>query len=75
MTGIIVLTEQASTTKDGEMVALWLKNEQEVMLKGIYRESGKLCLQPANKQIKPLYQDPDNVEIQEKLIGVIRKFR
>jgi len=71
--GDIVLMEQASTANDGEMVALWLKDEQEVTLKRIYRDSDKLRLQPANKQMSPLYQDPGNVEIQGKVIGVIRK--
>lgn len=71
--GDIVLMEQASTANDGEMVALWLKNEQEVTLKRIYHDSDKLRLQPANKQMSPLYQDPGNVEIQGKVIGVIRK--
>lgn len=71
--GDIVLMEQASTANDGEMVALWLKNEQEVTLKRIYRNSDKLRLQPANKQMSPIYQDPGNVEIQGKVIGVIRK--
>lgn len=71
--GDIVLMEQASTANDGEMVALWLKDEQEVTLKRIYRDSDKLRLQPANKQMNPIYQDPGNVEIQGKVIGVIRK--
>jgi len=71
--GDIVLMEQASTANDGEMVALWLKDEQEVTLKRIYRDSDKLRLQPANKQMSPIYQEPDNVEIQGKVIGVIRK--
>lgn len=71
--GDIVLMEQASTANDGEMVALWLKNEQEVTLKRIYRDSDKLRLQPANKQMSPIYQDHGNVEIQGKVIGVIRK--
>jgi repressor LexA len=73
--GDIILMEQANTANDGEMVALWLKDEQEVTLKQIYRDSGKLRLQPANKQMTPIYQDPDNVEIQGKIIGVIRKLR
>jgi len=73
--GDIVLMEQANAANDGEMVALWLKNEQAVTLKRIYRDSNKLRLQPANKQMDPIYQDPDNVEIQGKIIGVIRKLR
>jgi SOS-response transcriptional repressor LexA len=30
-------------------------------------------LKPANQSMKPIQQNPDNVEIQGKVIGVIRK--
>ena len=69
----IVLMQQASAVDDGDMAAVWLKKEQEVTLKKVYRERNRIRLQPANRQMKPIYQDPDNVEIQGKVIGVIRK--
>jgi len=71
--GDIVLMRKASTADDGEMVAAWLKNEQEVTLKRVYHELGRIRLQPANEQLAPIYQPPENVEIQGKVIGVIRK--
>jgi len=52
---------------------VWLKDEHEVTLKRIYREEGRIRLQPANRQIEPLYVDPENVEIQGKVVAVIRK--
>ena len=55
------------------MVAAWLRAEQAVTLKRIYKEPGCIRLQPANSQMKPLYEDPENVEVQGKVIGVIRK--
>ena len=71
--GDIVLMQQANTAEDGEMVAVWLKDEQEVTLKKIYREPDKVCLKPANRLMKPLYCQPENVEIQGKVVGVLRK--
>jgi len=71
--GDIVLMEPASTAENGEMVAVWLKAEQEVTLKKIYMEPERVCLKPANKLMKPIYQHPDNIEIQGKVVGVIRK--
>ena len=68
----IVLMQQASAVDDGDMAAVWLKKEQEVTLKKVYRERNRIRLQPANRQMKPIYQDPDNVEIQGRVIGVIR---
>ena len=71
--GDIVLMQQASTVDDGDMAAVWLKKQQEVTLKKVYREKNRIRLQPANRQMEPIYQDPDNVEIQGKVIGVIRR--
>jgi len=71
--GDIVLMEPANTAENGEMVAVWLKAEQEVTLKKIYVEPERVCLKPANRLMKPIYQHPDNIEIQGKVIGVIRK--
>ena len=71
--GDIILMQQASTAEDGDMVAVWLKDEREVTLKRIYREPGKVCLKPANKLMAPIYHRPDNVEIQGKVIGVLRR--
>jgi repressor LexA len=71
--GDIVLIEQTADVEDGEMAAVWLKLEQEVTLKKVYREGGRIRLQPANREMKPMYYPADDVEIQGKLIGVLRK--
>jgi repressor LexA len=55
------------------MVAAWLKEQQEVTLKKIYREPGRIRLQPANSQMSPIYVAPDEIEVQGKVVGVIRK--
>jgi repressor LexA len=71
--GDIVLMETAESAENGEMVAVWLKDRQEVTLKRIYIEKDRILLKPANQNMKPIQQSPDNVEIQGKVIGVIRK--
>jgi repressor LexA len=70
--GDIVVMQATNTVEDGEMAAVWLKKEQEVTLKKVYREPGCIRLQPANSQMEPVYHDPENVEIQGRVIGVIR---
>lgn len=72
--GDVVLMEPVSTAENGDMVAVWLKEEQEVTLKKIYLETGRVCLKPANKLMEPIYQRPENVEVQGRVVGVIRKF-
>lgn len=71
--GDIVLMEPADSAENGEMVAVWLKDRQEVTLKKIYIEPDRVLLKPANQTMKPIQQHPDNIEIQGKVIGVIRK--
>lgn len=71
--GDIVLMQQVNNANDGDMIAAWLKEEQEVTLKRIYAETGRIRLQPANSQLDPIYVKPDDLEIQGKVVGVIRK--
>ncbi len=71
--GDIVLMQHANVVENGEMAAVWLKAERAVTLKKVYREPGRLRLQPANSRMKPIYTEPDNIEIQGRVIGVIRQ--
>jgi repressor LexA len=71
--GDVVLLQSTSGVENGETAAVWLKAEKEATLKKVYREKDRIRLQPANSTMKPIYATPDNVEIQGKVIGVIRK--
>jgi len=71
--GDIVLMQNAATAEDGEMVAAWLKAEGETTLKKLYREPDRIRLQPANARMEPIYVAPDNIEVQGKVVGVIRQ--
>jgi repressor LexA len=71
--GDIVLMQYASVVENGEMAAVWLKAEKEVTLKKVYVEPGRIRLQPANRGMKPIYVAPDNVEVQGRVIAVIRQ--
>lgn len=70
--GDIVLMEAATTADNGDMVAVWLKREQEATLKRFYHEGGRIRLQPANETMAPIYTDPADVEVQGKVLGSIR---
>jgi repressor LexA len=71
--GDIVIMEATQTCEDGEMVAVWLKDEQEVTLKKIYHESGCIRLQPANSEMEPIYTRPENIEVQGRVVTVLRR--
>ncbi|MGA2159756.1 MAG: transcriptional repressor LexA [Dehalococcoidia bacterium] len=70
--GDIVLMEPVKSVENGDMVAAWLKKEEEVTLKKFFREESQIRLQPANVQMKPIFTDPDNIEVQGKVVAVIR---
>jgi repressor LexA len=70
--GDVVILEQATEIADGDVAACWLKTEQEVTLKKVFFENGTVRLQPCNPYMLPLYHDADNVEIQGRVIAVIR---
>lgn len=71
--GDIVLMQYVNMVENGEMAAAWLRAEKEVTLKKVYREPDRIRLQPANSQMKAMYTEPDNVEIQGRVIAVIRQ--
>ncbi len=70
--GDLVIMQAVHSAKDGEMVAAWLKREQEATLKRFYRDGGRVRLQPANETMTPIYTDEENVEVQGKVIAAIR---
>jgi len=71
--GDIVLMQYVNVVENGEMAAVWLRAEKEVTLKKVYVEPDRVRLQPANSQMRPIYIAPDNVEIQGRVIAVIRQ--
>ncbi len=73
--GDTVIMEPAQTASDGDMVAVWLKDEEEVTFKQIRFEQGHVRLQPANPLMSPIITPVENVQVQGKLLAVIRKVR
>ena len=71
--GDVVLLQQTNSVENGEAAAVWLKAEKETTLKKVFRERNRIRLQPANSLMKPIFADPDNVEIQGKVVAVIRR--
>jgi repressor LexA len=70
--GDIVVLKKQETCDSGDTVAVWLKDEKETTLKKFYQEGSQVRLQPANSTMEPIYTAADNVEIQGKLVTVVR---
>jgi repressor LexA len=71
--GDYVIVEDRRTADNGEMV-IALVGGTDVTLKKFYRENGRIRLQPANPALQPIILDPDQVQIQGVVIGVMRKY-
>ena len=70
--GDVVLVEPLRQAPNGTMVVARLKLENETTLKRLYHEGETIRLQPANSQMEPIRSAADNVEVQGRVVGVIR---
>lgn len=71
--GDFALVRRTNTARDGEIVVALVRGE-EATLKYLRREDGKVRLDPANATYDPQYYRPDEVEVQGKLAGLLRRY-
>ena len=71
--GDYVLVENTKTARDGEIVVA-LVSKSEATLKRIYQEGETIRLQPSNATMKPIIVPAAEVEVQGRVIGVLRKY-
>jgi repressor LexA len=71
--GDYVLVEKVPSAHDGEIVVA-LVGDSETTLKRIYREGEQIRLQPANANMQPIIVPAAQVQVQGRVIGVLRKY-
>ncbi len=71
--GDIVLMRHQKTVENGELAAVWLRDQGETTLKRFYLEGNQVRLQPANPTMQPLFYPASNVEVMGKVVCVIRQ--
>jgi repressor LexA len=72
--GDIVIMKPTNDARNGEMVAIWISEENETTLKYFFRENGQVRLQPANPTMEPIYiKDPSKLEVRGKVVMIIRQ--
>jgi repressor LexA len=73
--GDFVLIERTTEVRDGDIVVA-LVDGTDATLKRFYKEpNGKVRLQPANSTMQPIVVDRSAVEVQGRLLAVLRKFQ
>ncbi len=70
MDGDLVVIREQQTAHDGDIVVAQVE-ENAVTLKRFFKERNRIRLQPANDHYEPQFYD--DVHIQGKLVGVIRR--
>ena len=71
--GDYALVKRTDTARDGEIVVALVRNE-EATLKYLRRENGMVRLDPANGAYDPQVYRPDEVQVQGKLAGLLRRY-
>jgi len=71
--GDYIIVEDRRTADNGETV-IALLNGADCTLKKIYREAGRIRLQPANPAIQPIFAAPEDVQVRGVVIGVMRRY-
>ncbi len=71
--GDYVLVEKTNTARDGEIVVA-LVNGSDATLKRIYTEGDRIRLQPSNATMQAIVVAAATVQIQGRVIGVLRKY-
>ncbi len=71
--GDIVILRQVDHVANGDMVAAWLTDREETTLKRFFLEGNQVRLQPANPFMGPIFADPAHVQVQGKVVLVVRQ--
>jgi repressor LexA len=71
--GDYVLVEKTRVAHNGDIVVA-LVDQSDATLKRLYREGENVRLQPSNVNMKPIIVPAASVDIQGRVIGVLRKY-
>ena len=71
--GDTVIIQRGDTAENGSIVVALIDNE-EVTLKRLRRRGASIALEPANQAYETRIFGPDRVQVQGRLVGLIRRF-
>ena len=71
--GDYVLVENTKIAHNGDIVVALVEGS-ETTLKYFFKEGDKIRLQPANSALKPIIVPAQDVQIQGRVIGILRKY-
>ena len=71
--GDFALVRRTDSARDGEIVVALVRGE-EATLKYLHKDGGMIRLDPANGMYDPQVYRPDEVVVQGKLAGLLRRY-
>ena len=71
--GDYVVIEHRQSARNGEIVVALIRGE-DTTLKRIIQEPGRVTLVPENSTLEPITLAPEDVEIQDVLVGQMRAY-
>jgi repressor LexA len=71
--GDVVIIKRTDTANNGEIVVA-LVEQEEATLKRIRKQGGTVALEAANPNYETRHFGPDQVEVQGRLVGLIRRY-
>lgn len=71
--GDTVILRHQQRVENGEMAAVWLPSDSATTLKKVYYEGSRVRLQPANPTMDAFYVPASDVQVQGKVVMVIRR--
>jgi len=75
LSGDYVLVQKTASVRDGE-IAVALVDGLETTLKRLYKEAdGSFRLQPANAEMQPIRVQADRLQVQGRVLAVLRKYK
>lgn len=72
--GDSALVETAGQARNGEIAAISIDGGETVLMR-VYREGGRVRLQPANSAMEPTVVPAERMRIEGRVLAVHRRFR
>ena len=72
--GDFVLVEKTGTIRNGEIVVALVDGTEATLKRYFHEADGRVRLQPANAAMQPIYVHPDALQIQGRVLAVMRKY-
>ena len=72
--GDFVLAEKTDKVRDGDIVVALVDGSEATLKRYYQQQDGRIKLQPANAGMSPIFVSPGDLQIQGRVLAVMRKY-